>query len=315
MSYLHKKMSVGISTFQISANQWKEVLVRYAPFIHDIYFSPVDNMDFQSRRTIYNFKDTTAEQRQQELDQILTCARDCDIKLKLVLNSKEIHEAPDECINSYIFYKNHYNVEYVTTYLDIARKIKEVDKDAKIICSFNQGIRSLDELSSIISENIFYGVVLGERFLHNFQAFKMLNNNNVICELLVNNGCMLECGCFCVKNVPFCRTNFMKNLTQKGLVHLYAETSILPEELTLVYAPSKCIDIYKISTRPTHYSELVDMMESYSTGQSRMFIEKDLKNYHLYCRLTHFAPYYDKIKYEDLIYLKKQMWKELGFWN
>lgn len=313
LSYLNKKLSVGISMNLITADQWCDILKQYSKYIHDIYFSPVDSMLFQSRRTIYDFSNTTIEQRENELKQVIESARKHNIKLKLVLNSKEVRDRFDDCVDKYKYYKDLYEIEFVTTYIEIARRIKAYDNTARIICSFNQGISSRTMLEEIIKEKLFYGIVLGERFLHDFAAFKLLNEAHVIMELLVNNGCMLNCGCFCVNNVPFCKDNYYKNLEKKGLVHLYAECSILPEELTYFYAPTNSIDIYKLSTRPIDYNEISNMMESYTTGESKSFIDKNKRNYHLYCRLTHFSPFYNDIEYNDLVEIKKEMWHNLGY--
>lgn len=313
MSYLNKKLSVGVSLSLISASQWCGILTQYAEFIHDIYFSPVENMLFQSRRTIYDFSRSTVEQRMGALERIIDCARRCGIELKLVLNSIEIRDNFDDTIKMYQKYKDCYGIDYVTTYLGIAHKIQEYDSESKIICSFNQGIKSHKELESILDEHVFYGIVLGERFLHDFDAYKIVKEHDVQFELLVNNGCMLDCGRFCVNNVPYCRNNFQKNLSQKGIVHLYAETSLMPEELTYFYAPSKLVDIFKLSSRPTDYDEITNMLASYTSGESRTFIEKDKKYYHLYGRLTRFEPYYNDIDYRVLENVKKEMWKSIGY--
>lgn len=312
MHPLENKISIGYSSSNFTSEQWQHILGKYAKYIHDIYFSPIEELCFQTRRNTYNFKTTTIEERSAQLADVVKSANELGIKTKLVLNVPNMISNVDDNVKQYFLYKERFSIDYVTTFVSVAEEIKKIDPDVKLLCSYNQGITSIEMLKEILEKNIFCAIVLGERFLHNFKAFDLVKSHDTKMELLVNNGCMLNCGSFC-STYGFCEGNFYKNLSEKGILGLYAETSILPEELYQFYIPSGLIDVYKLSTRPCEFWELSNMLESYVSGNSESYIKENIRNYHLYARLAFFMKYYTEMDYSMLISEKRHIWNKLGF--
>lgn len=312
MIQLNKKLSVGLSLSYISLEQWECVLKEYSSYIHDVYFSPIEDLRFQTRRNTYNFKKSTSEERSEALSCLIKLARELGIKTKLVLNVPDLIDNLDDNVKQYIVYKERYSIDYVTTFIKAAKEIKRIDPEAKIICSYNQGITSVNMLKRFLEQELFYAIVLGGRFLRHFNAYKLVKDFGVKTELLVNNACMLNCGSFC-STYGYCENNFTKNLCNKGITYLYGETSLLPEELSFYYFPSELIDIYKLSTRPCGYWELSHMLESYTKGSSIEFLKNDVRSYHLYGRLAFLIKYYEKIDLKEMLDIKTHIWSTLGF--
>lgn len=311
-SFPYKSLSLGISFFYISIEDWKEILHKYSEYIHDIYFSPYDLEDYQSRRNVYNFQHLNEIERGKQLSAVLDFARSQGIRLKLVLNSNYFRNVPIDICKTYALYREKFNVDFVTTFVEGAKDIRTSFPDVEIVCSYNQGIKSLSELDSLLGLNVFDYYVLGQRFIRNFDAFRLIHSHGKKVELLVNNGCMHNCVSYC--SIPnYCMNNFYKCLQNKGHHALYAESSLFPEELALFYFDSGLIDLYKISCRPIQKQELLDLLASYLTIETKSFIEKDVSNYHLYARLTHFSPFYSRFSFEDLLKFKKNIWEELGY--
>jgi hypothetical protein len=175
---LYKKLSFGIAFIDINANQIIEVLHKYKDYMHDIYFSPVEDVAFQSGRAIYDFVNTNLTDRQRELSKILYFAKQNNIALTLTLNSLKATET--YMLYVFDYYNKRYDIDYVTTFLPTAKLIKQEYPDKKIICSFNEGVNNIIKLREVIDSNMFSCIVLGMSFIRNFEAFKLLKENTAI---------------------------------------------------------------------------------------------------------------------------------------
>lgn len=305
---LYKKLSLGIAFIDINANQIIEVLHKYKDYMHDIYFSPVEDIAFQSGRAIYDFTNTNLTERQRELSKILYFAKQNNIALTLTLNSLKATEK--DMLYMFDYYNKLYNIDYVTTFLPTAKLIKQQYPDKKIICSFNEGVNNMKKLMEIIDSNVFSCIVLGMSFIRNFEAFKLIKDNNIKIKLLVNNACHLNCEVFC-RDRELCKKAFEKSELEIGATQLYAETSLFPEELFKYYIPNDIIDIYKLSSRPLGYYGLNDLLESYINNDSKKYIKASFRNYHLYGRLAHFGEYSQQFDYDEIMSIKQKIWDRI----
>ena len=307
---LKKKFSIGISLYNMNAEEWEKILTKYQYYINDIFFSPIESIDFQTRRNIYNYeKDNLAEIKNQ-LEYVLDIARKLEISLKLVLNVPNFLDNSDIIIRIYEKYKYRYNMDYVTTFYNCAKRIREIDSDQKIVCSYNQGIKNHIELENLLSSQIFNTVVIGNNFYRDFKSFDLIHRYEHKIELLLNNGCMGDCLSFCRMPNKYCINNFEKNLNKTNINYLYAEASMFPEEIHKYLLPLDLIDYFKLSTRPIHLKTLDDMLNSYITADSLSYINKRINNYHMYGRLTHFYPYYNSLDYEQIMSYKYDIWEQ-----
>lgn len=306
--FLYKKFSIGISFSKMSAEQFVAILNKYKEYIHDVYFSPVEDIKYQTRKYIYDFANTTVSERKEDLRKVLEFARDNDIKLNMSLNA--INNNMEEQLFLFASYNDIYQLDYITTFLSLAHLIKNQFCFNQITCTYNEGIDNYNKLNQILKSGVFSSLVLGNSLIRNITVFQLVNKYKIKVKLLLNNGCLFDCHNFC-KDKGLCKQTFIKQLQQENIHTMYARQSIFPEELHEKFMASKLIDIYKLSTRPIDYLEMTLLLDSYIEGDSRKYIASSVKNYHLYARLSHFCDFYPQFDYDKLIYEKEKMWENI----
>lgn len=308
-SQLFRRFSIGISFYKMTSDEWIKILDQFNSYINDVFFSPIESIDFQTRRNIYNYDKQDQNFLEAELRTVLRAAKQLGIARKLVLNVPMFYNRVEPLVTIYEKYRREYEMEYVTTFLPCARQIKSIDCTQKIVCSYNEGIKTYNELENILATNVFCSIVLGTCFLRDIHAFKLVHKYNQKVELLLNNGCMTNCESFCSLPNRYCVANFAENLSKKDINSLYAECSIFPEELHKYLLATNLIDYYKLSSRPTYFDGLVAMISSYINGDSYTYINQNINNYNLYGRLAHFSPYYKVLQYEQILKDKDCIWE------
>ena len=310
-NWLYKRLSIGISFGYITADELIKIIDRYSEFIHDVYFSPTESIRLQTRLNIYDFVKTTNDERLFELDKVIQFVKRKDIKTSLVLNASM--SSPEYMMTILEQYYNRYAIDSVTTTKSVAKLIRQSTFNLPIVCSYNEGISNTNDLSKAIASNFFDSIVLGNSFIRNFPSFSMIKEHGLKTILLVNNGCSFGCTNFCrSNNNDYCKNLFNKRITDCGSVtELYAQQSLFPEELFQHYANNRNIDILKLSSRPISYNEYDDLLQSYTSCNSRDFINKTSRNYHLYARLGHFGNYYKDFDYDIIIRQKENIWQAI----
>lgn len=310
-NWLYKRLSIGISFGYITADELIKIIDRYSEFIHDVYFSPTESIRLQTRLNIYDFVKTTNDERLFELDKVIQFVKRKDIKTSLVLNASM--SSPEYMMTILEQYYNRYAIDSVTTTKSVAKLIRQSTFNLPIVCSYNEGISNTNDLSKAIASNFFDSIVLGNSFIRNFPSFSMIKEHGLKTILLVNNGCSFGCTNFCrSNNNDYCKNLFNKRITDCGSVtELYAQQSLFPEELFQHYANNCNIDILKLSSRPISYNEYDDLLQSYTSCNSRDFINKTSRNYHLYARLGHFGNYYKDFDYDIIIRQKENIWQAI----
>lgn len=310
-NWLYKRLSIGISFGYITADELIRIIDKYSEFIHDVYFSPTESIRLQTRLNIYNFTKTTNDERLHELDKVIQFVKRKDIKTSLVLNASM--SSPEYMMEILDNYQKRYSIDSITTTRPVAELIRKSNILLPIVCSYNEGISTLNDLSTVIKSKLFDSIVLGNSFIRNFNAFSYTKVQGLSTILLVNNGCSFGCSNFCRANDnDYCKNLFEKRLKDRGSVSkLYALQSLFPEELFQHYKDNPNIDVYKLSSRPISFIEYDDLLNSYTSGDSVSYINKTTRNYHLYARLGHFGNYYTKIDYKMIQMQKNQIWKDI----
>lgn len=308
--WLFKKFSVGVSFGYISSDEQIRLFDKYSDYIHDVYFSPTDSIRLQTRLNIYDFSNTSNEERLFELDKVIQFVKRKGIKTSLVLNASM--SSPEYMMEVLENYYHHYSIDYVTTTSPVAKLIRQSSFQLPVVCSYNEGIRDFNDLSSAIDSKLYDSIVLGNSFIRNFHAFSLVKEHGLSTILLVNNGCSFGCENYCrSNNNNYCKRLFDKRLDDIGsITALYALQSLFPEELFQYYNNCSNIDVFKLSSRPISYTEYDDLLHSYTSGESGDFIKKTIRNYHLYARLGHFGDYYKDLDYNTILRLKKLLWNE-----
>ena len=306
--WLYKRLSVGISFGLITAEEQIKLFDKYSDYIHDVYFSPTESINLQTRLNIYDFQNTSNEKRQQELGKVLQFVKKRGIKISVVLNASM--SAPEYMVELLDIYQKRYTVDSVTTTTPVASLIKQTSIQLPIVCSYNEGICSLNDLLGVIDSGLFNSVVLGNSFIRDFNAFSIIKKHGLLTILLVNNGCSFGCTNFCHSNkTDYCKNLFLKRLSDcKDANKLYAQQSLFPEELFQYYSDNPNMDIFKLSCRPITYKEYENLFDSYVSGNSKEFIEATSRNYHLYARLGLFRNYYKVLDYNAVLMQKEYIW-------
>ena len=308
-NWLYNRLSIGISFGYITADELIKIIDKYSEFIHDVFFSPTESIRLQTRLNIYNFTKTTNDERLHELDKVIHFVKRKDIKTSLVLNASM--SSPEYMMKILDNYQKRYSIDSITTTRPVAELIRKSSIPLPIVCSYNEGISTLNDLSTVIKSKLFDSIVMGNSFIRNFNAFSYTKEQGLSTILLVNNGCSFGCSNFCRANDnDYCKNLFEKRLKDCGNASkLYALQSLFPEELLQHYNNNPNIDVYKLSSRPISFNEYDDLLNSYTSGNSISFINKTSRNYHLYARLGHFVNYYTQFNYKMIQMQKQQIWK------
>lgn len=306
--WLFNKLSVGVSFGYITSEEQIRLFDKYSDFIHDVFFSPTESVKLQTRHNIYNFSSTTNEERLKELDKVISFVKRKGIKTSLVLNASM--SSPEYMMEILESYNKRYVIDSVTTTKPVAKLIKQSSIQLPVVCSYNEGISTLNDLSIAIESELFDSIVLGNSFIRDFRAFSLIKEHGLSTILLVNNGCSFGCAKFCQSNpANYCKNLFDKKLKDcGGATAVYALQSLFPEELIRYYYNNPNIDVLKLSSRPITYAEYEDLLQSYTSGNSMDFISKTSRNYHLYARLGHFADYYKDFDYDKIVRNKEHVW-------
>lgn len=310
--WLYKRLSIGVSFGYITAEEQIRLFDKYSDYIHDVFFSPTESVKLQTRYNIYNFSNTTNDDRLLELDKVLQFVKRKEIKTSLVLNASMV--APEYMMEILNHYYKRYSIDSVTTTKPVANIIRQSSINLPIVCSYNEGINSYDSLSATIGSKLFDSIVLGNSFIRDFRAFSLIKENGLTTILLVNNGCSFGCANFCRSNTSnYCKRLFDKRIKECGNVtELYAQQSLFPEELIQHYKGNNNIDILKLSSRPITYTEYEALLHSYTSGNSVTFVNRTSQNYHLFARLGHFGNYYNDFDYDTIVKLKELIWDGEG---
>lgn len=304
---LTKKFSVAVSFGLINPDEYIAVLGKYKDYIHDIFFSPTESLRYQTRNRIYDFDTTSNDERRQMLGQVLSYARSNGIACSMTLNASMA--SAEEQAEAFKSYNSLYQIDQLTTTLEIGKLVREQGADIPMICSYNEAITNRGHLLKVLDSGLFQTVVLGGRFLRDLEVFELIKGRGIKTVLMLNTGCCMNCASFCkVRNQNYCRDLFNNNAAQMGVEAMYAAQSIFPEEIKDYYLPSGMIDIFKLASRPIDGEELDTLIESYVSLDSKSYITRSIKNYHLYGRLAHFVPYYKDFDYERIVDMKRSLW-------
>ena len=304
---LKKKFSIAVSFGQITPHEYIFLLDKYKEYIRDIYFSPTESIRYQTRNKIYDFANTTNEERRSMLQKVLSFAKNHNIACNMTLNAPMISAI--EQAHMYQSYSTLFQIDRVTTTQEIAQCLREQGSNSKLICSYNEGITTRKHLLNIIESGLFDSIVLGGKFLRDITTFNLIKKKGLQTILMLNTGCCMNCASFCkIRNGKYCVDLFNTNVNKIGVERMYAIQSVFPEEIRDFYLQTDVIDTYKLASRPIDYYELDKLLQSYISCDSKSYIEKSKTNYHLYGRLAHFIPHYQSFNYETMLSIKKSLW-------
>lgn len=305
-----KRLSVGVSFGLISEKELCTIITKYSDYIHDLFFSPTEGVQYLTRARIYNINDTSNDERRKMLFHVLDTAHKYGIKTSLTLNTPALNA--QDALTIFHSYQSLQIIDYVTTTFKIATVIKEYHPDTKLVCSYNEAITNYNKLYRIVQSGVFNSIVLGNSFIRDKNAFNIIKEGGINTILLVNNGCTHGCTSYCRnRDENYCLNLFNAERLKHGVELLYSQQSVFPEELELYERNGFNIDYFKLSSRPISFNEYNALLSSYISLKSKPFITTNVYNYHLYARLAHFGNYYRSFNYERILENKVKLWKSL----
>ena len=297
---MNKKIyNVGLS-LDNTVEEHKEFLNKYNEYIDSIYFSLPLGDRFHSRIKI---RDQFRHSRTiNEFWKILELIKTYDIKLELVLNTYRLTEHDVE-ISARELKRHNIEVDSVAILDEYYHTVSKFFKNQKKVFSYNNGIRSTEDLKKI--SNKYDSYVLGSNLMRNLDIKKYIVDelkSKVI--LMVNNGCSFNCQ-FC-RNSHLCKSVFENNLRHKSVDELYAEQSFFPSELKEELLKNESYNnLIKISCRSSNLNYLYRCMDSYIECEEEKYIKNTPNGYNLWCRLAVFSDYYEILDYNKIKFIKK----------
>lgn len=301
IDYFEKRFSVGV-TLGMTLAENKAIIDEFKDNIYDMYFSPPMGAKYHTRKQVTS--ELELEGSEEYLWEFLNYIKQNDIKLELALNTFRLNEK--DIINAIDYTLNHIHIDSIVTQDKYADLIRSKYPNVPLTYSYNNNIRTLQELEDIRSL-LYTDVVLGSSSIRDFEMFRYLKNKGFRTRYLINNGCSFNClWCSCSQ---FCLNIFEMNLRKYSVDELYALQSIFPWELHSHTKNEWSIDIIKISSRTSTYDILRRCLYSYINNINKEYILENVRYYYLWGRLGHFSKYHHIFNYEKIDSIKKRIWQ------
>jgi len=301
---LSHRISIGLPC-AVAFRDFAAIVDEFREYLHSLYFSPpIPVLGFHTRFSI-----SALLARDGAEDEALACiryAREAGLRLELALNATEVRATAEAALD-YVAYRG-IEPDEIATLARLAGLASERFPRARLVYSYNNGLRSAEDLERIPA--VFADAVLGGACIRQRAFLGRLRARGLGARLLVNNGCSFDCR-WC-REAERCAPTFARNLEREGPARLYALQSIFPEELRDRYGED-LVDVVKISSRPSDRDSLRGMIASYLGGEARLWAEADRRNYALWCRLSHFAPYLPSLDFGELSEIKAAIWAGEAF--
>ncbi len=301
--FFKKRFLVGL-TLDTTIYELNAFLENYSYYIDEVYFSLPLGERFQSRKAIHD--QFLKSEKVDLLWQLLDCFKKHNIKLELVLNTVKLNQADID--NSFELLKSQkVTIDSVSIIDDYYDWVIPYISTQKLVCSYNNGIRSKEALGKI--KNPYDVYVIGNAAIRDVELHRYIYEHlGKKVSLLLNNGCSFNCGwCGHSKN---CRDVFMNNLSHTSIEQLYAKQSVFPHELRNGVIQHQFINTFKISNRTSSLGYLKKCIDSYINNESASYVQSDTQNFSLWCRLAWFHRYFEKMDYNKVVFEKEKIRNE-----
>lgn len=298
-----KKFSFGLS-LNITIDEYEKILLKYKPYLSSVYFSLPLGKEFHTRiGVVQEYNQKGADKK---LLDILNLLKKNDIKLEVVINQYNLNEKL--LINALEYLQNYMEIDAICALDEYIEIIRNYYPSIYLVSSFNNLKRNYNDIKN--TDKRYNQIVIGKNFMRDAKAIRLIKDNGFDVKLLLNNGCSFNC--FSCRKGYECKNIFNENLKHCTINELYAIQSFLPCELQYLEdkVGTEKIKEFKLSSRPCTYEYLDNCLGSYLMMNDEYFyINKNIKNFHLWCRLAHFNEFYDQLDLKKIIEIKKELWK------
>jgi hypothetical protein len=301
---LRRRLSIGLPG-AVGFQDFAEIVDEFREYLHSLYFSPpIPVAAFHTRLALASL--LTREGAEREALDCIEYARSRGLRLELALNAAD-NIAYAEAALDYAVYRG-IEPDEVVAHEGFAKLVRERFPRAKLVYSYNNGVRTKEDLERIPAE--FDDVVLGGACIRQRSFLARLRERGFGTRLLVNNGCSFNCR-WC-RESSYCAPTFERNIEVEGPARLYALQSLFPEELQAGYCEDE-VGIVKLSSRPSDRDTLRGIIASYVEGAAGPWAEADRNNYRFWCRLSHFIPHFSGLDFGEVSAIKAEIWAGAAF--
>lgn len=300
---LLKKFSIGLS-LNISIQEYEKLILKFGKYISSIYFSLPLGKEFHTRIGVV--EEYSQDNAEEKLISILQLFKRNGIKLEVVINQYNLSK--EKLIRALEYLKNGIKIDTICTLDEYVGIIRSYYPQIYLVSSFNNLKRNYKDLE--LTNKEYNQLVIGKNFMRDIKAMHIIKEMGYEIKLLLNNGCSFNC--FSCRKSYECQNIFYENLKHCTINELYALQSFLPVELEYLNDKIGIEEIgeFKISNRPCTLEYLSNCLESYlRINNEKYYIEKSIKNYHLWCRLSNFTKFYQELNLDEIIQIKKELWK------
>lgn len=300
MNKIYKnRFSIGLS-LAISVDEYKQIIEKFGDYIYGIYFSPPLGKQFHSRHVIA--EQLEMKENVDRLFQVLELFEHCGFVVDADINMSPL---TNEDIESFIeFIKQNKIVTEITAIEPYGKVIHQFLPNMKMLYSFN------NFYSGEKVPDYYETIVLGKKYLKDYQSINSLIASGKKVKLLINNGCSYNCGT-CRNGTKQCFKTVSDNLKMESVNELYAKQTLFPWEL---YELVRRIDnnnnlIFKISNRTSGFSYLYKCLKAYTEFQYiHPYIDEGIHNYALFSRIGPMEAHFDELNYEMIEHIKYDYW-------
>lgn len=300
-----KKFSIGVS-LGLAVDDYRYIFNTYGDRIDELYFSLPLGREFQSRHLIHT--QFLKEENIKKLLAILKLAKERNVSLELVVNGKlSLKEEDIELCYNWCK-KHNVQIDSITTFNHLVEKAKSLFGNIKFKCSYNQNLRTYEDLEKL--NPLFDEIILGNNFIRDVKAFKILKSKGFKVRILLNNGCHHNCA-WCSYNAPnTCEKTFENNIKNNSFEYLFAIQSVFPNELTDFYEKLDCVDSYKLSTRTKSRFRFINILKVYLDNEFKCFLKDLISSCSLSSLHKYLLENFETVDFEEVLRIKSEIIKK-----
>lgn len=306
-----KKLAIGLS-LSLEPYEYNELFRKYGKYIKEIYFAPVINDEVFILHSDIGEQFKEEEKMSDRTKQILDLAKEYGIETNMVLNVRL--DADESIVRRALNWCKQWGVtinKMTVTDNVVVTAFVLSPLGCDLVSSFNNNLEFKDgKIIDDIRIDFYDEVVLGGRNLRNIDLIKFLKESDIRVEILINNGCSINCLYCSTMKSEFCEDIVDKNIEKNGLLYCMAVQSIYPSEIGIQYNKLG-VDTYKISSRQFgSYIDFKQTLDLYINDRDPVNAEEFL----LTCTLDRMRYHVTKHKFtsddwKEIRKIKSELWK------
>ncbi len=292
-----KRFSVGLNLSE-DMERLSKFFEHYKKYLNSVYFSLPLGARFYSRVQL----ESEYSGAEQKLNEVANLLQQLGIRREITINTYHLTEDDLKAAKEYCDV-NGFEPEEIVCLEKYGVRLRELFPGSELKYSFNNRQKKPSEMPQY-----FDTIVVGKEYLRNAQMRADLVNLGYGVTLLLNNGCSYYCKDICddIK----CEKMFGEMFKMHSLEYWYALLSFFPNELKQIIDTDQNASVYKfkISNRPLGINYTRKVLDAYLSLESPIKqIEKDWKNYGLFCAVSQMARHFHELNLEEVMEEKSKL--------